>query len=114
MWEYLIKFEGTLDAIAMWEDGYYIVDIKTAKQRRTETMLYSKYQCVFYVALRSLVMWIEQGQMKFEYRVFIKNKSKWVMQRMTRMIDIEDARKQLFKYLRAYAEKWKLQSLEKK
>lgn len=113
-WEYLITFEWTLDAIAMWDDWYYIVDIKTAKAPRTDELLNSRYQCIFYVALWSLVMWISEWVIKFEYWIFIKNKKKGKVQRLRRDIDVEYAQKELYKYLIAFAEKWKLLLDERK
>jgi len=114
LWDYLITFEWTLDWIAVCNDWYYIVDIKTSASSWSDEDLKNKYQCVFYTALWCLWQWITEWVMRFEYWVFIKNKEKWRMQRLRRDIDISHSIKELKKYLLAYAEKWKLLSAEEK
>lgn len=112
MWDYLVVFEWTLDWIALGSEGRYIVDIKTAKAARDEQMLLSRYQCVFYVALWNIIQWIDEWTNKFEYRIFIKNKKKWRMQRLVRYIDVKQAKKTLLLSLKSYI--WKHGLIEKK
>lgn len=106
LWDYIIDFHWTLDCVAKWDWWYYIADIKTSAWKWWDEMLYSRYQCIFYTALYNLIRWINEWITKFEYWVFIKNKKKWVMQRLVRDLEISDCIEKLKFYLSSYIEKW--------